>query len=67
MKLFTRRITALLLVVCLIVPMLPAYAEGTQTNADNVSKAVSATLCSKIFDFALNETIEQHFKKEVLL
>lgn len=30
MKLFTRRITALLLVVCLIMPMLPVYAEGTQ-------------------------------------
>lgn len=44
MKLFFRRFTAMLLVLCLTIPMLPVYAEGTQTNADNISKAVSATL-----------------------
>lgn len=37
MKLFFRRFTALLLVLCLTIPMLPVYAEGTQTNADNIS------------------------------
>ena len=69
MKLLIRRITSLLLVVCLATPMISAYAEGTQTDADNISKSISATPCSKIFDFALNGTVkamQTHLKENFL-